>query len=225
VLAWRGMAGFVNERTSPMTTKATALGPDVTNGAKQAIEFSAPYLAHVRIQGVADLLFHRWNVEAIDEKSKAAKGSKAKKTDNLESFVYRNDANELTLPGEYLRQSLIHAAKFKQDPRSPRKSAMDLFKAGVVTLTPYASLGVKDWDYEDRKRVMVQRNGVTRCRPAMKAGWQAEIDLQVALPEYIHADLLHDTLVNAGRLIGVGDFRPTYGRFQITKFEVVGAAL
>lgn len=206
-------------------SKATAIGPEVTNGAKATIDLSAPYLAHVRLQGVADLLFHRWNVEAIEEKGKAAKGSKAKKTDDVESFVYRNDARELCLPGEYLRQSLIHAAKFKQDPRSPRKSAMDLFKAGVVTLTPLASLGTVDWDYEHRARVMVQRNGVTRTRPAMKAGWQIDVDLQVALPEYIGSDFLHDTLVNAGRLIGLGDFRPTYGRFQIRGFEVVSAVL
>jgi hypothetical protein len=200
-----------------MATRATAIGPEVTNGAKAAIDFSVPYLAHVRIAGVADLLFHRWNVEAIEEKGKAAKGSKSKKTDNVESFVYRNDAGELCLPGEYLRQSLIHAAKFKQDPRSPRKSAMDLFKAGVVTLTPFASFGVTEWDYEHRARVMIQRNGVTRCRPAMRAGWQVDVDLQVNLPEYISAELLQDVLVNAGRLIGVGDFRPTYGRFAITR--------
>jgi hypothetical protein len=206
-----------------MTTKATALGPEVTNGAKVLIDLSVPYLAHVRVAGVADLLFHRWNVEAIEEKGRAAKGSKAKKTDDIESFVYRNDVGELCVPGEYVRQSLIHAAKFKQDPRSPRKSAMDLFKAGVVTLTPYASLGVKDWDYEHRARVMVQRNGVTRSRPAMKTGWTIDVDLQINLPEYVSPELLHDVLINAGRLIGVGDFRPTYGRYAVTRYEVVSA--
>lgn len=204
-----------------MATKATAVGPDVTNGGKTAIDLSIPYLAKVRISGVADLLFHRWNVEGIDEKARAAKGSKAKKTDDIESYAYRNDAGELCVPGEYVRQAIIHAAKFKQDPRSPRKSAMDLFKAGVVSLTPNASLGVTDWDYEHKARVMIQRNGITRVRPAMKSGWQVTVDLQIGLPEYINSDLLHDTLINAGRLIGIGDFRPTYGRFQVVRFEIV----
>ena len=31
------------------------------------------------------------------------------------------------------------AAKFRQDPRSQRKSAMDLYKAGVVPLTSAAA--------------------------------------------------------------------------------------
>jgi hypothetical protein len=198
-----------------------AIGPAPTNGGKAAIEYAIPYVADVTIQGTADLLFHRWNVEGVETKARAAKGSKAKKSDDLESYVYRNPAGELAVPGEYLRQAVIHAAKFRQDPRSPRKSAMDLFKAGVVCLTPLASLGVRDWDYEDRRRVMIQRNGVTRVRPALRAGWSVVVQLMVNLPEYIPPDALQDVIMNAGRLIGLADFRPTYGRFTIQHFEIV----
>ena len=200
---------------------ATEIGPEVTNGAAATIEAGVPYIVRARLVGTADLLFHRWNVEGVDAKAKAAKGSKAKKTDDIETYVYRNDAGELAVPGEYVRQAIIHAAKFRQDPRSPRKSAMDLFKAGVLSLTQLASLGVKAWDYEDRRRVMVQRNGITRTRPAMKVGWEIDVDLMVNLPEYIPPDALNDVLVNAGRLIGIGDFRPTYGRFAVTSFEAI----
>lgn len=202
------------------SSKSTQLGPDVTNGGDETIEYSMPYVVDVTIRGNADILFHRWNCEAVEEKAKAAKGSKAKKTDNIESYVYRNDDGELCLPGEYLRQAVIMAAKFRQDPRSPRKSAMDLFKAGVVSLTPLASLGVKEWDYEHKCRVTIQRSGITRVRPALKEGWTAKIQLQVLTPEYIRPNDLHDVLTNAGRLVGLADFRPTYGRFAVTSFDV-----
>lgn len=192
---------------------------NVSNGAKEQIALSEPWMCTVEITGSADLLFHRWNNEAVAEKAAAKKGSAAKKTDNIESFVYRNDDGELCLPGEYLRGAVVGAAKFKQDPRSPRKSAMDLFKAGVISLTPLASLGAKDWDYIDQRRVVIQRNGVTRSRPAMRAGWKAEIQLMINTPEYIDQAFLLEVLGTAGRLIGVGDFRPTYGRFDVTKFE------
>ena len=198
----------------------TALGPDVTNGAQADVEATIPYTAEVTITGTADLLFHRWNCEAVQEKANAAKGSKAKKTDNIESYLYRNDAGEICLPGEYVRQAVISAARFRQDPRSPRKSAMDLFKAAIITLTPLASLGVKEPDYQHKCRVMVQRNGITRVRPAIKAGWTAKFAFLVNLPEYVTPDMLHEVLSQAGKLIGVGDFRPTYGRFQARKFEV-----
>ena len=192
---------------------------EVSNGAEEVFNASLPYQVTVTIEGAADLLFHRWNCEAVAEKGKAAKNSAAKKTDNIESYVYRLDNGELALPGEYLRQSIIHSAKFRQDPRSPRKSAMDLFKAGVVSLTALAGLGTKDWNYLDTRRVMVQRAGVNRVRPAMRAGWKATFDIQVLTPEYIGRNDLREVIEQAGRLIGVGDFRPTYGRFGIIAFK------
>lgn len=190
-----------------------------TNGGKETIEHSQPYAVAVTVVGSADFLFHRWNAEAVDEKAKAAKNSKGKKTDDVESYVYRNDAGELCIPGEYLRGAIINAAKFRQDPRSPRKSAMDLFKAALVVTTPLATLGVADWDYLDKRRVMIQRQGINRVRPAMRAGWSATFDLLVMLPEYVDHHSLRETIENAGRLIGIGDFRPTFGRFGIIKFE------
>lgn len=201
--------------------RTKGLGPVVTNGAAAGIERSIPYRVELKIRGEADLLFHRWNCEAVEAKAKAAKGSAVKKSDNVESYVYRNAAGELCVPGEYLRQAVIAAAKFRQDPRSPRKSAQDLVKAAVVSLTPLASLGISAWDYEHRCRVQVQRNGVTRVRPAISTGWSAAFVLLVNLPEYVSREMLQGLLTDAGRLIGIGDFRPTYGRFQITAFEVL----
>ena len=191
-----------------------------SNEAERIIALGEPYIAEMTLEGSSSMLFHRWNVEAVEEKAKAAKGSAAKKSDDVESYVWRDDAGNICLPGEYVRQAVIMAAKFEQDPRSPRKSAMDLFKAGVVNLTELADLGVSQWDYEDRRRVMVQRNGITRTRPAMKAGWKADVELMVQLPEYIGPDFLRKVLDNAGRLIGVGDFRPTYGRFYVSSWNV-----
>src|SRR5882757_1042611 len=112
---------------------------NVTNGGRQSIETELPYVATIRIRGTADILFHRWNAEAVETKGKAAKNSAAKKTDDIESYVYRDESGMICIPGEYLRGATILAAKFKQDPRSPRKSAMDLFKAAVMSLTPLGS--------------------------------------------------------------------------------------
>jgi len=205
-----------------MATTATVLHP-VTNDAEDSITAQMPYTVKVTIRGSAAILFHRWSNEAVAEKAAAAKGSRAKKTDNLESYVYRCPNGNLGLPGEYLRQSIVSkregSARYIQDPRSPRKSAVDLFTAGIVTLTELADLGVKDADYIDRRRVLIQRNAITRERPALREGWTATIELMVLIPEYINRTTLLDVLGAAGRLVGVGDFRPTYGRFAVTNFD------
>lgn len=197
-------------------------GESPTNGAALGIELQMPYSIEVTIEGVAPILFHRWNCESVESKSKAKKGSAEKKSDDTESYVYRNDKNELCIPGEYLRGAIVGAAKFQQDPRSPRKSAADLFKAAIVSLTPLASLGVKDWDYLDKRRVVIQRNAITRSRPAMREGWKAKFILMVNLPEYIDPQLLNTTIQQAGKLIGLADFRPSFGRFNVVKFDVLG---
>ena len=201
--------------------KKTELNEEqVSNGASESFQGQIPYNVRVKLQGASDFLFHRWNNESIAAKAASKKGSADKKTDNIESYVYRLDNGNLAIPGLYVSAAMRFSAKFKQDPRSPRKSAMDLYRAGVIPLTKLSDLGKKDWDYEDRQRVTIQRSGITRCRPAMKEGWVAEFEFLVTTPEYIQKKDFLEVLSQAGRLIGIGDFRPSYGRFNVINFEV-----
>jgi hypothetical protein len=212
-----------------MATKAKDLseviGPDPTNGAAPDIEFEYPYVVEFTIEGIASILFHAWNNEAVDEKAKAKKGSSAKKSDNVESYVYRNEKGEICLPGAYVYGSMCDkkngAAKYRQDPRSPRASAVKLFQAATAPLTELASLGTAKWDYLDARRAVVNQAGITRQRPAFNPGWRATMQFVVNLPEYVSPAFFHDVLSLAGRAVGVGDHRPTYGRFQIVHFEVL----
>lgn len=212
-----------------MTTEAIengkqAIGLEGNNDAAPDIAATQPYVARITIEGTSPILFHRWSNEAVAEKASAAKNSKAKKSDNVESYLYRCENGNIGVPGEYLRGSIITAAKYKQDPRSTRKSAMDLYRASIISLTDLADTGAPDPDYIDRRRVTVQRAGVTRERPALRTGWTVTFDLLCQSPEYISPQDLLDTVNQAGRLVGIADFRPTFGRFQVTRFEVSPAA-
>lgn len=201
-------------------TKTNLAAEQVSNDGENAVIL--PYRAEITIEGSAPILFHRWSVEGVAAKASAAKGSKAKKTDDVESYLYRDAAGHIAIPGEYLRQSVIEAAKYRQDPRSPRKCAKDLFKAAIISLTDLASTGVVEPDYLDRRRVCVQRAAVTRVRPALNAGWSATFQMMVQTPEYISPQTLNAVIADAGRLVGVGDFRPSYGRFVVTSFAIMG---
>jgi hypothetical protein len=212
--------------TATATNRVAKLnGEQVSNGGKPTIDMSVPYIASVTIVGTAPLLFHAWNVEAVEEKAKAAKGSKAKKSDNIESYVYRNPDGYLGIPGKNMHGTLINAGKSMQDPRSPRKSMSDMIRAGIVPLDVIAVFEpkCKTWDYEDRQRVTVQRAAITRTRPAMREGWRVTFDLLVNVPEYLNEQILTSLINNAGRLVGLCDYRPTYGRFSIAGFEVISA--
>ncbi len=201
------------------------LGPEPSNGAAPDILLETPYVVEFTIEGICPILFHAWNNEAVAVKGAAKKGSAAKKTDNVESYVYRDAKGDICLPGVYVYGAMCDkkngAAKYRQDPRSPRASAVKLFQAAVAPMTEMSSLGSANWDYLDERRAVVQQQGITRQRPAFNAGWKAQFQFVVNLPEYVSPLFFHDVLSLAGKAVGVADFRPTYGRFQIVQFEVL----
>jgi len=188
--------------------------PEATNQ-----KYEMPYTARVTIRGVASILLHAWNIDAIAQKAGGKKGSQEKKTDNTESYVLRCEDGTIGIPGDYLYACMVGTAAYLRDPRSSRKSAKDLYKAAVFPTTEIASLGHTSWNYLSAKRAVVHMSGITRIRPAFLPGWTATFDLQVALPEYVQPTDLLELLTLAGRITGLGDFRPRYGRFQVTHFE------
>jgi hypothetical protein len=205
-------------------TSGIALGlHDAVNGKGEfamGVE-RAPFTMAVTISGIAPILFHRWDCAAVEAKSKAKKNSREKKEDNLESYVYRCADGTLGLPGMNLHMALAQAGKSKADPRSPRKSAYELVKAALLVTPTVASFGATTWDYEDRRRVVVQRNGVTRVRPAMREGWTLSFEVTVVDSAYVDEPLVYDLLATAGRYNGLGDFRPQFGRFNVVQFTRV----
>lgn len=205
-------------KTQPLTVRED----QVSNGAKDAIETGMPYRLEVSIVGVANLMFHRYNDEEVAAKSAAAKGSKAKKTDNLESYVYRTPEGLLGIPGYVFTAAVREAGRFRQDPRSPRKSMVDLIKAGVLPLDDVAPLIPETtvWDFDDVRRVVVGRAAVSRHRPAMRTGWRCTFNVLIATPEYLQLDTMSELITQAGRLCGLCDFRPSHGRFSITAMAV-----
>jgi len=214
-------------------TKSNGATPVVlegaTNAAASLVQMDEPYNVIVTIEGTSKMLFHAWSCDAIEEQSKAKKGSVQKKTDNLESYVYRvnpeDHSSEIGIPGQYLLAAICNkqtgAAKYLRDPRSSRASAISLYRAGVVCLTEIAPIGKTTWDFIDRRRVTVNMAGITRQRPGFNQGWRATFELGVLTPEYISPMDLHSVLSQAGRLVGLADLRPTYGRFAVVGFDVV----
>lgn len=171
------------------------------------------------IIGTSSLLFHRYDCAAVDAKGKAKKNSSEKKTDNVESYVYRCDDGGLGFPGLNMQMALAHAARSRQDPRSPRKMASDLVKATVFITPEMIPFGKTTWDYEDMRRAVVQRAGITRTRPALRAGWELTFEITVLEPTYINETFLFELLESAGKFSGICDYRPQFGRFHVAAFK------
>ena len=74
--------------------------------------------------------------------------------------------------------------------------------------------------YLDIRPAVVQRARIVRVRPAFSPGWLLDFQIEV-IDDQINSTLLQDVLVLAGKTVGIGDFRPKFGRFSVVKFEVV----
>ena len=202
-----------------MELKESQLSNDVDLSLRQ------PFSAKIRLQGTQDILFHRWNDEDVQAKAEAKKGSEEKKRDNPEAYIYRNEEGNICIPGRYIVRSVVEAGRNFQDSRSKRKMAKDLVQAAVMSdeiLSPILVKGkpAQQWEYDDRQRVCIMRSAITRTRPAFKKGWEVDFTLISLVPELVTPDFLRKLVDNAGLLIGLGDFRPTYGRFRVVHWDI-----
>ena len=99
------------------------------------------------------------------------------------------------------------------------------FPAGTsASAEDYAT--TKEWDYLDKRPVVVNKARVPRTRPAMAAGCRLHYKVICTDPELIP---LAGTLpaLNMRALVeaasyrqGLGDFRPKFGLFKIVQSEV-----
>lgn len=191
-----------------------------------------PKRMKIRIVGTAAMLFHRYDCDAVEQKSNAQKGSEEKKTDNVASYYYRKPGDKTCcVPAVGIHGALREAAKNYKDPRSTRKSAHDLIKAvlliesspefGFPELVPLTRHGqpIMDSDYLDKRRVVVQMSAVPRVRPAVLPGWEAEFFITMLAPHYCGVSFVRRLLHDAGMFQGLCDFRPYFGRFSMISAE------
>lgn len=69
----------------------------------------------------------------------------------------------------------------------------------------------------DSRPVVMQRGRVMRSRPKFE-NWGLTFDV-VVTEEEIREDTIKEILKYAGNFIGIGDFRPKFGRFEGVEFK------
>ena len=101
-----------------------------------------------------------------------------------------------------------------------RKSYKDLFKGNVFVKPDMIKHKIQKWEVHQSTVVIPSTKGrVNRYRPIFK-NWELEFVIMV-LDDRIETDVLKLALDEAGRTTGIGDWRPRYGRFVVTKFQEV----
>lgn len=189
------------------------------------------YTVNVQVTGIAPLLAHRYPMpDFADLNSGGHKQTGARDFSNeWRDYFYATASGQLYQPASHFEGAMSKTAGGFKIAGKRGKSYKDLFVGNVFCspdqiLHDLAVPETLDTDpdkrlYLDMRPVVVQRNRVVRLRPAFKAGWQLEFEITV-IDDQIPSDIVKDVLDLAGRTVGIGDYRPKFGRFMVTHFEV-----
>lgn len=168
----------------------------------------------VMIKGTAPLLQHRYPMEEHPEE----KSKKVKKIypaqDECEKSLYMDDKLKIYQPAEHIYSCIIMAGKnFLYDKRKMYASVLK----GMILVTPSA-IYHKDQNWViDRRPVVINRARIVRARPRFD-NWELEFEIEYD-EEVISEFKLKEIVDFAGNRVGLGDFRPLFGRFIVTEFK------
>jgi hypothetical protein len=141
--------------------------------------------------------------------------------DEAEKGTYRLENKELYIPNTWIYGTLLNAST---NYKIGRKSSMSYIAGTVRVLPEKISLGIKDYEVNVQLAVIQRFSRIPRARPYIPK-WEATFYI-IYDPQYgVSSELLEHCLEDAGRRIGIGDYRPQhkgqYGTFQISKWEDV----
>jgi hypothetical protein len=179
-----------------------------------------------RIEGVAPLILHNGQMaDPLNAFTRARKpiSGKRNKTDadhealakmEWRASLYVDEQGRIIMPGDNLTAMLITASK--------KRKLGKQFAAGVWVEKPSVIVydGPTDFDklYADErfrfsKIVNVQKQKIVRCRPIFPE-WSMEIVVNF-FSDQVSASEVDDAINISSYAIGMGDWRPRFGRFKV----------
>jgi hypothetical protein len=186
----------------------------------------------IDIQGTAPLLMHSSRLSnPLDPATKALKKvtGKRSKTDEDHAEASRLEhAGGLYIdadlgpfvPAENISRSLVDGAKLsKRGVKVTRGLFIETDVNALVYRGPRDVEGLwKDENFRHMASVKVGTSRVMRCRPHFK-DWQVSAD-GLLDANILDLDELSDIATTAGQVIGLGDWRPRFGRYTATITEL-----
>lgn len=180
-----------------------------------------------RVKGTSAMLMHNAQLaNPLNDWARAIKKitAKRKKTDEdhiemarLEFMggLYWN-GKEFTIPASNWEATIAEAAK-KLKMGKLVKSSIFIYDDSPLSFSGPKSPEArwKDAACRDQRSAKVGTSRVIRTRPLFD-GWSCDVVVRFD-PELIDLDALNSIMDIAGRQIGVCDYRPKFGRFEVTK--------
>jgi hypothetical protein len=179
----------------------------------------------ITVEGIEPLMTH--NPASMQTGAEDGKrGSRIPKPeDEAEAGCYRLDDGTCALKAESFISAIAGkggaASAWKGKNRSTMKSRL----AHIMTSEELVALSHTDGspirDYViDRRPVVVQKARIMRARPRYDR-WRASFTIEFDSQLVPDPKMIVDICADAGTRIGVGDYRPRFGRFKVVSYQLL----
>lgn len=189
----------------------------------------------VTIEGTTPLLMNRFTDSAAlavsGGTSSVMVGNKGTPREQAEKKLYIDEHGVLHLPGPNIFRAIIDAGAFHKAGRSKittQKSSLVPAAVALVEMTcPIkGTSGDPQWEVDSRSVVIPSTGGRIMCHRPRVDAWRISFTLEVDTGMF-SLPLVRQLLDDAGKRIGLGDFRPArkgpFGRFVVVGWETENA--
>lgn len=190
------------------------------------------------IRGLSPLMMHNGRLanpyDPIVRQIKEITGKRSGKTEadvirlmdlEFEGGLYLNDDGRVVVPGENIEGMIVGGGV--KNERMKKSS----YQAGVICddAWPLIYDGPKSLDglradhkFRDVRGVVVDNKRVMRCRPIFRS-WSLEFTVHY-MPETLNPSQVYRAVETAGRIVGLCEYTPKFGRFLVESPAVPGSA-
>jgi hypothetical protein len=173
---------------------------------------------NVTIKGVLPLLQHKMSIaQEAQLASKTKKNMGQANSDVCEDYLYKvNDI--ICQPAEHIRSAIIKRLVDYKIQGKGKKTFKELGQGALDVFPEYIPHKNQNWVVDSRTVVIPATKGrAVRLRPRFD-DWELNFDIVIrndALP----VEVVKSALDDAGMYGGLGDYRPRFGQFIVTKFQ------
>jgi len=174
---------------------------------------------NVELTGVTPILMNSPKAMLDIAEGVVTKTAKRNIKKEAEKLAYRMKSKELYIPAEAVKGAIINASAYK---KFGKYSARPIIAGGLNISPNEIGLGIKKYDL-DIRTVVIQRARIVKIRPKIE-NWKIKFKINFDETLISNADLIRPILEEAGKRVGLLDFRPakngSFGTFVISKWEV-----
>lgn len=132
---------------------------------------------------------------------------------------------QLYTPCDHIYEACVRTGSLFQVKGMGKKTYKDVVQGYMVIEPEYIPHFYADgrprFDYEiDKRPVRIQRGRIIRARPLLRE-WRLTFSVRILDSSRLPLQVMNSIIVAAGQTKGIGDYRPRFGRFIVTKFELV----